>query len=394
MRVCFINTFYDDEFKIKQLTGQQVLQRYHLNLYLPEAIGNAGCHTTVLQHFYRNELITGKEVRFEFVKPGLIPRLTGRFFALFFNKFGESYFQPVTRILRRLESLQPDIVHFFGLTLIPNLWLVIKWAVARNVVTVVHYHGGAPARRWPVKIFESYILKQVNCVLFTCREQTAEWLQAGLVPEKIRYVVETSSHFKPIAKSKARKIAGLQGDPVFVSAGRLNSIKDPLTILDGFEKIVRALPQARLFLYYRSTELLAEMENKVAASPDLKGRVSFNGEADHSEMASIFSSADFVLQASLREFSGCAILEAMACGAIPVVSNIPSFRAITENGRLGLLFPPGDPDTMAEKVIQMTNKERSTLSKNILKKFVNDLSYPAMANNIIHIYDELISQTS
>jgi glycosyltransferase involved in cell wall biosynthesis len=50
---------------------------------------------------------------------------------------------------------------------------------------------------------------------------------------------------------------------------------------------------------------------------------------------------------SHAEGSGYALLEALACGLVPVVTDIPSFRALTGDGRIGRLWPCGDAAALA-----------------------------------------------
>jgi glycosyltransferase involved in cell wall biosynthesis len=134
------------------------------------------------------------------------------------------------------------------------------------------------------------------------------------------------------------------------------------------------------------------MKNEVYAKPGLGERVKFCGEVAPSQMQAIFSSADFLLQASRREFSGCAILEAMACGAIPVVTDIPPFRLMTENGRYGILFPAGNSDALAAGVLSLGREAISRQSQAVREKFLLDLSFPALAKKIEEIYCELAAE--
>ena len=63
------------------------------------------------------------------------------------------------------------------------------------------------------------------------------------------------------------------------------------------------------------------------------------GRLPHERLAAYYSAADIFVSGSHREGSGYALIEAMACGAIPCVTDIPSFRAIT--GGCGALLAGG-----------------------------------------------------
>ncbi|HEX3386522.1 MAG TPA: glycosyltransferase, partial [Mucilaginibacter sp.] len=72
------------------------------------------------------------------------------------------------------------------------------------------------------------------------------------------------------------------------------------------------------------------------------------GELPHDELQYWFNSADFTLSASHYEGSGTAVCEAMSCGCVPIVTDIPSFRMITDNGRCGLLYEPGNEHALLD----------------------------------------------
>ncbi len=52
--------------------------------------------------------------------------------------------------------------------------------------------------------------------------------------------------------------------------------------------------------------------------------------------------ADLFVLGSHREGSSFALIEALATGLTPVVTDIPSLRALTGNGAVGALWPCGD----------------------------------------------------
>lgn len=392
MRICHVHGYYNPETRHAGWSGREVVQAFPLIYHLPVELARRGHNVSVLHHFHRSDIFEEAGVRFEFLPPDFFSAHLGKLIGLFFRQYRVPYFQLATGIRRRLEALKPEVIHYFGLSMTPNLRLILRWSQKSGVPVVVHYHGGSPARHWLARRFEIDNLRRVGRVLFTNLEQAKDWQDAGLAVEKVRQALETSSAFQQENRAAARRRTGLEGAPIFVSAGRLHSIKDPFTVLHGFEKIAAAWPEARLYFFYRTTELLEKMKSEVHARPVLAQRVKFCGEVAHSHMQAIFSNADFFLQASRREFSSCAVLEAMACGAIPVVTDIPSFRLMTEEGRYGILFPPGNPDALADKVLRLSREAICQQSQAVREKFLRDLSFPALAKRVEDIYGEMVSE--
>jgi glycosyltransferase involved in cell wall biosynthesis len=176
--------------------------------------------------------------------------------------------------------------------------------------------------------------------------------------------------------------------------GRLHPIKDPGTVLRGFERIAVERSGARLYLYYLNDDLLPELRRQVEQSPILAPRVEFRGPAAYEQMAAIYSSADFLLQASLREFSGCAVLEAMSCGVVPVISDIPSFHRMTAGGCFGSLFPVGDADALAQAVLTIWPDQHAERSLSVRHHFQQALSFPSLAGELESIYEDAIRQAT
>jgi glycosyltransferase involved in cell wall biosynthesis len=206
--------------------------------------------------------------------------------------------------------------------------------------------------------------------------------------------METSATFVRRERAAARRETGMPGAPVFLWAGRLASIKDPLTALRGFARIHTAWPEARLYLHYLTDELLPQLRAFVAERPALAGAVHFRGRVPPLAMEPIFQSADFLLQASHREFSGCAVLEAMACGVIPVVTDIPSFRAMTDGGRVGVLFPAGDDEALARGVLALGRDELAARAAAVRARFDQALSFGALAERLDGLYAELVDRSA
>ena len=69
------------------------------------------------------------------------------------------------------------------------------------------------------------------------------------------------------------------------------------------------------------------------------------------DIPSVYASGRVFCAPNTRgESFGIVLLEAMAAGTQVVASDLPAFRAVLEDGRLGLLFPQGDVDALADRL--------------------------------------------
>ena len=154
--------------------------------------------------------------------------------------------------------------------------------------------------------------------------------------------MEASSTLQPMARGAARRGSGVAGSPAILWVGRLNANKDPLTVLDGFERALRDLPGATLTMIYSDDESAGRGAGSgSSASPALRDRVRLVGAVPHDRMASFYSAADLFVVGSHHEGSGYSLMEACACGAVPVVTDIPTFRLLTGGGSIGALWTAG-----------------------------------------------------
>jgi glycosyltransferase involved in cell wall biosynthesis len=98
--------------------------------------------------------------------------------------------------------------------------------------------------------------------------------------------------------------------------------------------------------------------------------------------------ADFVIQASHAEGSGFAVIEAFACGATPLVTDIPSFRRITGDGVHGALVARKDSAALARAIVDWSRRDRHTLRKSAREHFDRSLSFAAVGRELRAAYDQ------
>lgn len=224
----------------------------------------------------------------------------------------------------------------------PAIWI----ANLKKIPVVVNYHGGeagdflARALRW-VKpglartdelVVPSGFLKEVFGRF---------GFAATVVPNVINL-----SRFSPKLPSPDNA-----SELHILVARNLEPIYDNTSALRAFRIVKDQLPNARLTIAGSGPERAA-LED-LARILNIDAAVHFTGRVDNECMPELYRSADVMINASLADNMPVSILEALASG-VPIVStDVGGVPFLVENGRTALLVPPGDPQAMAQALIQV-----------------------------------------
>lgn len=147
----------------------------------------------------------------------------------------------------------------------------------------------------------------------------------------------------------ARQSLPETGPILFV--GTLEPRKNVAGLLDGYERLLAAHPEApELLLAGRATPHASPWLARLS-TPPLAGRVRHLGYVDDAERRRLYERARLLVLPSFNEGFGLPILEAMTMG-VPVVAS--GRGAIPEVlGDAGLMVDPEDADALAEAMARM-----------------------------------------
>jgi len=94
---------------------------------------------------------------------------------------------------------------------------------------------------------------------------------------------------------------------------------------------------------------------KLSLNLGIERNIEFRGYISREELEDCFQKADIYISTSLSDSTSVSLLEAMASGLLPVVSDIPGNREWIEDGENGFLFPTGDYQALAQKIVWVIN---------------------------------------
>ena len=311
----------------------------------------------------------------------------------FFRGSNKSWYIPF-KTHKYISRLQPDIVMVEGLVF-PLQIIALKFILGKKTHILAQHHGELPAKGLK-KILQRLADRYISAYLFTSLDNATPWINAGIISatDKCKSLLEASTWLKPSRKKQSRIDLGLEEDKIiYLWVGRLDENKDPVTALHGFEKFAANESKARLYMIYQQESLLKSIEQIIAESEILRHTVKLVGKIPHEQLSTWYSAADIYIAASHREGSGYALLEAMACGCFPVVSNIPTFKKITGYGKAGILFRKADANALALALEQSIAFKNDSLRQKVIRHFEEELSFKKIADDLYLICDDIVSGT-
>ena len=376
LNVLCLSYWYDSKISLPE----DLLELYSSTTGWVEALSTEGAQVTVLQRFHRHARFERNGVVFQFHADMYGPELHNW-------QIPWSFHRAIRRVCARMgPKAEATVVHFNGL-LFPLHLLALKAMLPRRSPIVVQHHAERPWRGLRRHV-QRWGLRAADGFFFAASGLASPWADDGLILDNqpVYQVMEGSTSFRRKDRATARAKTGVTGDPTVLWVGQLISRKDPLTVLRGFESVLQQAPKARLYMIYGNDDLLPEVRARVASSASLARSVTFAGSVPHAEMESYYNSADYFVLGSHYEGSGYALVEALACGVVPVVTDIPSFRVMTDGGKIGACWPPGDAEAFATAFLNVLRQPVEPLSERAVAFFEDQLSFPAIARKAIKAY--------
>lgn len=346
----------------------RLLNEWPTVLDVAAAVREAGVDVTLLQSFARDIVVQRRGVTCRFIAE---PALPGAWSGL-----------APRRMARAARQDRPEVIHVNGLDFPAHT----RAMTATRIPVLVQDHGSRAARK---NLRRRWGLSGVVGAAFTDAGQARPLIADGALPARVQLfsVPESSTHFTQGNHEQARTATGTFGDPLVLWVGRLDANKDPLTVLDAVELAAPDLPQLHLWCCFHEQPLLDQVRKRIAESPALAERVHLLGQVPHDTIEQLCRAADIFVAASNHEGSGYALIEALACGTAPVVSDIPSFRRLA--GGSGALAPVGDAQRFAAALKQVAGEPRAELRRRVLDHFEAELSFASVGRKLRDAYEAL-----
>lgn len=179
-------------------------------------------------------------------------------------------------------------------------------------------------------------------------------------PEKIAVIPNgISPHFRritdPVLLGATRHKFGLK-HPLVLGVGTREPRKNHLGLIKAFHRAQSRKPRPAMLAIAGGPGWLYEETERAVAELKLENRVRFLGRVSDLELITLYSMADVFAFPSFNEGFGVPPIEAMACGAPVITSNISSLPEVV--GDAALLVDPHDTKAMAQAITRLLDDEQ------------------------------------
>jgi starch synthase len=278
-----------------------------------------------------------------------------------------------------------------------------------GVPHVVTTHSLEPLRPWKAEQLgggyalsswcERTAVEAAAAVIAVSEGMRADVLAAypAVPPERVR-VIRNGIDTGEYTPDPGTDVLGQYGidpsRPYVIFVGRVTKQK-------GLPVLLRAAagldPAAQLVLcagQADTPELAAEVDGLVAQlTASRSGVILISGMLPKREVIQLLSHARVFACPSVYEPLGIVNLEAMACGAAVVASNVGGIPEVVVDGETGLLVPPSDPESLADalNILVRDADLAASMGKAGRARAAADFGWSTIAAQTAALYQELTS---
>ncbi|MDI6854151.1 MAG: glycosyltransferase family 4 protein [Deltaproteobacteria bacterium] len=187
-----------------------------------------------------------------------------------------------------------------------------------------------------------------------------------------------------------RRELGLKDDARLIGmVGRLVKIKNVPLLLQAAARLKDRLPNLHVAIIGDGEER-PNLE-KQCRQLNLEELVHFTGWRH--DLPQIYADLDAALITSDNEGTPVSLIEAMASGCPVVSTRVGGVPDLLEEGRLGLLVPPRDAETLARAILYLLQNKKETLARaaSARSRVIQKCTTERLVSDIESLYRQLLS---
>jgi glycosyltransferase involved in cell wall biosynthesis len=179
--------------------------------------------------------------------------------------------------------------------------------------------------------------------------------------------------------------------PYLLYVGTIEPRKNLLTLIHAYDELLRETTRCPQLVLCGGRGWLYDEVFKLVEDLKLQDQIRFTGYVDDADLPALYSAAEAFIYPSFYEGFGLPPLEAMACGAPVITSDVSSLPEVV--GKAGLTHAPKDTRALTEAMAKLLEDEtaREHFRREGLKQAAK-FSWERAARETQSIYNEVLKK--
>jgi glycosyltransferase involved in cell wall biosynthesis len=287
-----------------------------------------------------------------------------------------NFIQKIIEVRRLMRDIDPDILHLHTLDYPAILGIFCFF----RPLFITPWNGDVAwshPRRIIHKILVSIGLKWASCITTDSEHMSNICAKRyGISTDRIIQIqwsgVDTNIFNESAGTGELRRKLGLSDDDhVVLSPRSVASVYNLDVLIDAIKLLSEEHNDIKyVFIWnYCDEKILSELKQKAERS-NIMPLIRFAGKIKHEDLPQYFNMADAYISCSSYDTTPTSLLEAMACGCAPIVTDIPAVTEWVSDGFNGFVINKKDPISTAEgieRAYYCDFSEAEKYNKNLVK---------------------------
>jgi glycosyltransferase involved in cell wall biosynthesis len=260
---------------------------------------------------------------------------------------GASLLMMAPELRSKLHKIAPDVFH------VHSVFAVRDWRLFSLVAAMCTFHPlvltawgsdllETPKTSRAIKLIIQLALRCADIITGDSQSLLDAAQQLGASKEKlheIQFGVDTKLFTTDVDTAAMRETLNLGAGPIVYSPRAFMPIYNQLSIVDAIPAILRMYPDCHFIFKRRSDYHSAKYEDQVRQrikELNIENAVRIIPEIPYENLPVLYALSDVVVSVPDLDGTPRSVLEAMACGAYPVVSDVAALHDWISDGDNGL----------------------------------------------------------
>jgi len=267
------------------------------------------------------------------------------------------FLQVLFRARRIIQKEKPDIVH--GHFVHQYGWLAALAGCHPLVITAwgTDILNLPDASRLKLgKYLTQYTLKKADLLTGTSEHLKREMVRLGASEDRVHVIfwgVDIDC-FRPDVDSTAlRRKIGIASDQIVMLSNRNHSeLYNNDIVIEAMDRVLKIFPQTILILQNSGGNLEPQLRSLVRRL-GIDSSIRFLQQFNHEDLPALYAMAHIYISVPSWDAGPVSLKEAMACGAVPVISDLPGPREWVTDEVNGKVIPIRNIGALAAAVIDL-----------------------------------------